>query len=77
MGRRAAEAGIWHLFAVHEGLPYPEGTALLLVFAKGRPSDFAFLRPTDLIDFTNSAFNGIPEWDAFSEHYCSCGRCNG
>lgn len=76
MRRRSAQAAIEHLFAVEEGLPCPEGTALLLAFARNRPTDFAFLQPSDLTDFTNSAFTGIPEWDAFSEHYGSCGRCN-
>jgi len=50
--RRRTEAAIKPLFAVDEGLPCPEGTALLLAFAKNRPSDFAFLQPSDLIDFT-------------------------
>ncbi len=77
MGRRSTEAGVEHLFAVDEGLPCPEAAALLLAFAKSRPSDFAFLRPSDLIDLTNCGFIGIPEWDAFSEHYGSCGCCNG
>ena len=76
MRRRSTEAAIAHLFAVDEGLPCPEGTALLLASAENRPTDFAFLQPSDLVDFTNSAFAGIPKWDAFSEHYGSCGRCN-
>jgi hypothetical protein len=76
MQRRSTEAAIEHLFDVNEGLPCPQGTALLLAFAKDRPFDFAFLQPSDLVDFTNSAFAGIPEWDTFSEHYGSCGLCN-
>jgi hypothetical protein len=29
-----------------------------------------------LIDLHNSAFAGIPEWDAFSQHYGSWESCN-
>ena len=53
-----------------------EGTALLQAFAENRPSDFAYLKPGDLVDRSNSAFAGIVEWDDFSEHYGSCGLCN-
>jgi hypothetical protein len=70
------EAATEHLFAIDEGLPCPEGMALLLDFANSRPADFSFLQASDLIDFANSAFVGIPEWDAFSEHYGSCELCN-
>ena len=64
------------LFPVDDGLPCPEGTGLLLAFAKERPTDFTFLEPSDLGDLRNSAFAGIPEWDAFSEHYGTCERCH-
>jgi hypothetical protein len=64
------------LFAVDEGLPCPAGTGLLRNFAEARPADFAFLKPGDLIDLNNSAFEGIPEWDAFAEHYAECELCN-
>jgi hypothetical protein len=64
------------LFPIDESLPCPEGTALLFAFAPARPTDFNFLKPSDLVDLRNSAFDGIPEWDAFSEHYSSCELCN-
>jgi hypothetical protein len=64
------------LFPVDDGLPCPEGTILLRAFAEARPGDFAFLKPADLSDLRNSAFAGIPEWEAFSEHYSSCELCN-
>lgn len=54
----------------------PEGTALLRVFAKTRPTDLSFLQAEDLIDRTNSAFTGIDEWDVFAEHYAGCERCH-
>ena len=64
------------LFPVDEGLPCPVGTALLRAFAEARPADFAFLKPSDLVDLRNSAFAGISEWEVFSEHYSSCELCN-
>jgi hypothetical protein len=75
MRRRVSDAALEHLFPVDEGLPCPEGTALLRTFAENRPSDFAYLKPSDLADLS-SAFAGIVEWDDFSEHYGSCGLCN-
>jgi hypothetical protein len=71
-----AENLLGHLFPVDEGLPCPEGTKFLLAFAAGRPDDFAFFKPGDLVDLRNSAFAGISRWDTFSEHYRSCGLCN-
>jgi hypothetical protein len=76
MRRRVSDTALEHLFPVAEGLPCSEGTALLRAFAENRPSDFAYLRPSDLVDLSNSAFAGIVEWDAFSEHYGSCGLCD-
>jgi hypothetical protein len=64
------------LFEIDEGFPCPVGTTLLCAFASARPADFNFLKPGDLIDLHNSAFAGIPEWDAFSEHYGFCESCN-
>jgi hypothetical protein len=75
MRRRVSDAALEHLFPVDEGLPCPEGTALLRTFAENRPSDFPCLKPSDLADLS-SAFAGIVEWDDFSEHYGSCGLCN-
>jgi hypothetical protein len=71
-----SDAALDRLFSEDEGLPCPEGALLLRVFAEQRPADFAFLQPHDLIDLRNSAFTGIPEWHAFSDHYASCERCN-
>jgi len=65
-----------NLFPSDEGLPCREGTALLLSFAKHRPSDFAFLKPSDLVDLSTSALDGIAEWDAFSGHYGTCELCH-
>lgn len=64
------------LFPVDAGLPCPKGTALLRAFAEARSADFAFLKPGDLVDLSNSAFAGIPEWDAFADHFGSCELCN-
>ena len=73
MRRQSAEPAIEYLFAVDERLPYPQGADFLLAFEKNRPSDFAFLRTSDQVDFANSAFAGISEWAAFPKHYRSCG----
>jgi hypothetical protein len=64
------------LFAVDERLPCPIGTELLRSFAETRPADFAFLKSGDLVDVNNSAFEGIPEWDLFAQHYAECELCN-
>ena len=71
-----AEKLLGHLFQVDEGLPCLEGIDLLITFAEARPSDFAFLKPRDLVDLRNSAFAGIAEWEAFSQHYGTCELCN-
>ena len=63
-------------FPVDDGLPCPKRTALLRAFAEALPTDFGFLKPNDLVDLRNSAFAGIPEWEAFSRHYGSCELCN-
>jgi hypothetical protein len=76
MRRRVSDAALEHLFPVDKGLPCPEGTALLRAFAENRPSDFVFLKPSDLVDLSNSAFAEIAEWDAFAEHYGTCGLCH-
>ena len=70
------EVAMEKLFAEDEGLPCPVGTELLRNFAETRPLDFAFLKPHNLIDLNNSAFAGIPEWDAFAQHYAKCELCN-
>ena len=70
------DARLEALFPVDDGLPCPEGTALLRAFAEARFTDFAFLKPSDLADLHNSAFAGIPEWDAFADHFSSCEECN-
>ena len=76
MRRGLSDAALEHLFPVDEGLPCAKGTALLRAFAENRPSDFAYLKPSDLVDRSNSAFAGIVEWDDFSKHYGLCGLCN-
>lgn len=76
MQDHVSDAALERLFEIDEGLPCPEGTALLCSFADNRPADFVFLKRGDLIDLNNSAFAGIPEWDAFAEHYATCELCN-
>lgn len=71
-----SDATLENLFGVDKGPPCSQGTTLLRAFAESRPADFAFLKPDDLVDLRNSAFAGIPEWDAFAEHYATCGMCN-
>ncbi len=71
-----AEKLVRHLFGNDEGLPCFEGTNLLIAFAEARPIDFAFLKAEDLIELQNPAFAGIPEWEAFTRHYATCGLCN-
>ncbi len=64
------------LFKANPRLPCREGTDLLRIFAVARPADFSFLNADDLLDLKNSAFTGIPEWEAFSDHYGMCEACN-
>jgi hypothetical protein len=52
-----------------------QGSDLFLKFAAARPRDHSFLEPQDFLDFQNSAFSGIPEWDAFAGHVSECSRC--
>jgi hypothetical protein len=70
------EVTIERLFAVDEGLPCAVGTELLRNFAEAHPVDFAFLKPHNLVDLNNSAFEGVPEWDAFAHYYAECELCN-
>lgn len=44
------------------------GMDLLRRFEAARPNDYAFLQAKDFVDLRTSAFAGIPEWDAFTEH---------
>jgi hypothetical protein len=76
MTKSIVHTDLRRLFRSRAGAPCQEGTALLLAFAETRPTDIAFLQETDMCDRTNSAFAGIPEWDAFAEHYASCKHCN-
>jgi hypothetical protein len=69
-----AEKFLACLFPVAEGLPCPEGKALLVAFAEARSADVTFLKSIDFVDDRNSGCAGIAEWDAFSEHYGSCER---
>lgn len=55
--------------------PCEEGTRLLECFVAARPEDYGFLEPQDFIDLRNSAFAGIPEWDAFADHVQQCAAC--
>jgi len=63
------------LFSPKAG-PCREGKELLRSFAESRPEDFDFLQASDVGSGTNSAFAGIPEWDAFAEHFASCRSCH-
>ena len=51
------------------------GSRLREDFAAARPRDNTFLEPKDFSDLRNSAFVGIPEWDAFADHVQTCARC--
>ena len=53
----------------------PVGLGLLRRFEAARPHDCAFLDPQDFTDLRTSAFDGIPEWDAFTEHRGTCKDC--
>ena len=53
----------------------PVGMNLLLRFQAARPSDYAFLEVKDFADLSTSAFEGILEWDTFTEHCASCEDC--
>jgi len=44
-------------------------------FREARPNDYAFLEAQDFADLSTSAFIGIPEWDAFTEHCKTCEDC--
>jgi hypothetical protein len=51
------------------------GMNLLRRFEEARPNDYAFLQAQDFVDLSTSAFDGIAEWDAFTEHSGTCGDC--
>jgi hypothetical protein len=55
--------------------PCKAGIRLLETFGATRPEDYSFLEPKDFGDLRNSAFAGIPEWDAFADHVQECPRC--
>jgi hypothetical protein len=65
-----------YLFPDGKGAPCATGQKLLQAFALNRPSDYGFLEPRDMQTLGDSGFAGIPEWDAFVEHYSECGRCH-
>jgi hypothetical protein len=52
------------------------GADLLCQFKEARPNDYAFLQMQDFADRSTSGFDGIPEWDAFTEHCATCKDCN-
>lgn len=51
------------------------GMDLLRRLEEARPNDYAFLQAQDFVDLHTSAFAGIPEWDAFTEHCETCKAC--
>jgi hypothetical protein len=51
------------------------GMDLLRRLEEARPNDYAFLQAQDFADLSTSAFVGIPEWDAFTEHCATCEDC--
>lgn len=71
-----ADTKFQHLFRRGATRPCREGAVLLRAFAEARPTDFSFLQIEDLSNHSNSAFAGIPEWDALADHCASCKRCN-
>ena len=65
-----------NLFPSNKGLPCREGIAILRAFAEYRPSGFAFLKPSDLVDLSTSAFDGIAERNSFSAQCGTCELCH-
>ena len=53
----------------------PVGMDLLRRFEAARPNENAFLQAQGFVDLSTSAFDGIPEWDAFTEHRQTCEDC--
>jgi hypothetical protein len=53
----------------------PVGIDLLRRFQAARPNDYAFLEVQDFDDLNTSGFDGILEWDAFTEHCAPCEEC--
>jgi len=53
----------------------PDGRKLLRRFAEMRPRDYGFVEFRDFMNPSSSAFDGIPEWDAFLSHFAGCGSC--
>jgi hypothetical protein len=51
------------------------GMDFLRRFEEARPNDYAFLEAQDFVDLGTSAFKGIAEWDAFTEHVATCEDC--
>ena len=49
----------------------PVGMDLLRRLEEARPKYYAFVQ----VDLSTSAFVGIPEWDAFTEHCETCADC--
>jgi hypothetical protein len=59
-----------------DGLPAcVVGMDLLGRFQAARPNDYAFLEVKDFADLSTSAFDGILEWDAFTEQCAKCKDC--
>ena len=48
------------------------GIELLRRFQTARPNDYAFLEMGDFGDLSTSAFDGILEWETFTEHCATC-----
>lgn len=71
----AQPADLKRLFGINSGSPCDEAAELLRAFAVARPGDLEFLSVDDVQDHGSSAFDGIPEWDAFMEHIVRCRRC--
>jgi hypothetical protein len=55
--------------------PCSVGMELLRRFQAARPRDYALLEVQDFPDLSTSAFDGILEWDAFTEHCATCKDC--
>lgn len=67
------EQALKNLFPKGRGQLCEQGTILLRTFAQRRPTDVSFLKAAD-VQNDDSGFAGIPEWDAFTDHYTSCRR---
>jgi hypothetical protein len=54
------------------GLSLTERETEFTPIREARPNDYAFLPAGEFVDLSPSAFDGNPEWEAFTEHCETC-----